>query len=206
MLRWAQVFKKCTILGNLRTITQERKKEIRQRTLFFSSTFWALTVYDVHFGIWKLPEFISMGSSFRPFWSPKYLNVGGVSCKIRILSRSIQETYSLRKVKILVLLFLSSWEPNLSDLMVYFCLFQNAILHRVEGKVLKPIFLRMQFSLVATFFLYFRLSVWVKIYIWNFLISFYHLYHLTFGDKSVSESDLRISNYLTWSQMTFPNI
>ena len=33
----------------------------------------------------------------------------------------IQETHTLRKVKNQVLLFLSSWEPNLSDLMVYEC-------------------------------------------------------------------------------------
>ena len=127
-------------------------------TPYFSSTFWALTVFDIHFCFWKLPKFIFMGSSFRSFSCAKYLNFGGVSCEIRILSRSIQETYTLRKVKNQVLLFLSRWEPNLSDLMVYFCLFQNAILHRVEAKVLeffKHVFLRMKFSLVATFFLYF---------------------------------------------------
>ena len=134
MLWSAQICKKCTISGNLRTVTQETKMEIRQITPFFSSTSWALTVCDT---IWKLPKFIFKGSSFRPFWSGKYLNFEGVSCEIRILSRSIQETYTLRKVKNQVLLFLSRWEPNLSDLMVYFCLFQNAILHRVEVKVLK---------------------------------------------------------------------
>ena len=134
MLWSAQICKKCTISGNLRTATQETKMEIGQITPFFSSTSWALTVCDT---IWKLPKFIFTGSSFRPFWSAKYLNFEGVSCEIRILSRSIQETYTLRKVKNQVLLFLSRWEPNLSDLMVYFCLFQNAILYRVEAKVLK---------------------------------------------------------------------
>ena len=133
----AKICKKCTILDNLRTITQERKKEIRQMTRFFWSTVWALAACDIHFCIWKLPKFIFMGSPYRTFWSAKYLNFRGVSCEIRILSRSIQETYTLRKVKSQVLLFLSSWEPNLSDLMVYFRLFQNAILHRVEAKVLK---------------------------------------------------------------------
>ena len=34
-----------------------------------------------------------MRSPFGPFWSAKYLNFGGEYCKIRILSRSIQETY-----------------------------------------------------------------------------------------------------------------
>ena len=101
--------KKSIILGNLRPITRERKKEIRQITLIVSSTFWVLTVCDIHFYIWKLPKFIFMGSSFRPFWHAKYLNYGCVSCEIRILSRLIQEKYSLRKVKNQVLLFLSSW-------------------------------------------------------------------------------------------------
>ena len=127
----------CTILSNLRTITQERKMEFRQMTLHFSSTFWALTVCDTRFCIWKLPKFIFMGSSFRPFWSAKYLNFGGVSCEIRIFSCSIQKTYTLTKVKKQVFFFFSSWEPNLSDLMVYFRLFQNAILHSIEAKVFK---------------------------------------------------------------------
>ena len=33
---------------------------------FFSSTFWALTVWDIHFCIWKLSKFILTGS---PLWS-----------------------------------------------------------------------------------------------------------------------------------------
>ena len=45
----------------------------------------------------------------------------------------------------------------------YFC---------IGFKNFKPFFLRMQFSLIATFFLYFWLSVWVEIYILNFLMSF----------------------------------
>ena len=88
---------KCTILGNLRTRTQEKKMEIRQMTQFFSSTFSALIVCDIHFCIWKLPKFNFMGSSFHPFWYAKYLNFGGVSYEIRIFSHWIQETYTLRK-------------------------------------------------------------------------------------------------------------
>ena len=42
---------KCTILGNLRTRTQGKKMEIRQMTQFFSSTFSALIVCDIHFCI-----------------------------------------------------------------------------------------------------------------------------------------------------------
>ena len=33
-----------------------------------------------------------MESPYGPFWSTKYLNFGGESCEIRILSHSIQET------------------------------------------------------------------------------------------------------------------
>ena len=40
-----------------------------------------------------------MWSPFGPFWSTKYPNFGGESCEIRILSCSIQETYTLRKMK-----------------------------------------------------------------------------------------------------------
>ena len=50
----------------------------------------------------------SWGLSVGPFWSAKHLNFGDKSYEIRILSRSIYETYMLRKVKILVLLFQSS--------------------------------------------------------------------------------------------------
>ena len=82
--------------GNLRTITKERNKEIRQMTPFFSSTFWALTVCEIHFCIWKLLKFIFMGSYFCISWSEKYLNFGSVSCKIRILSSSSQQTYTLK--------------------------------------------------------------------------------------------------------------
>ena len=89
-------------------------------TPFFSSNFWALTVCDIHFCIWKMSKFIFMAlPPFGPFWSVKYLNFGSQSYEISILSRSIQETYTLRKVKNQVLLFQSTWEPNLSDLMVY---------------------------------------------------------------------------------------
>ena len=91
------------------------------------------SVCDIHFYIWKLSKLVFMGPPFV-FWSVKYLNFGGVNCEIRNLPRSIQETYTLKNQ---VLLFLSSWEPNLSDILVYFCLFQNAILDRAEARILK---------------------------------------------------------------------
>ena len=40
-----------------------------------------------------------MGSAFGPFWPAKYLNSGDESCEISFFSRSIQETYTLRKMK-----------------------------------------------------------------------------------------------------------
>ena len=61
----------------------------------------------------------------------------------------------------------------------------------------KPTFLRMQLSLVATFF-WFSLSVWVEICILNFLISFQHLHHSTFGDKSVRIWDFHTSYLTLW--------
>ena len=65
LLRAAQICKKCTIFVNLRTITQKGKKESRQMTPFFSSTFWGLTVCDIHFCIWKMSKFIFMWSPLR---------------------------------------------------------------------------------------------------------------------------------------------
>ena len=66
----------------------------------------------------KCQNSFSMGPLFGLFWSAKYLNFGGESCEIKILSHPIQETYTLRKVKSQVSLFHSSWQPNLSDFMV----------------------------------------------------------------------------------------
>ena len=98
MLRPAQICKKCTIFVNLRTISQEGKKETRQMTPFFSSTFWTLFAVFI-FVFEKCKNLFSWGTPFGPFWSVKYLHFGGESCEIRILSCSIQETYTLRKVK-----------------------------------------------------------------------------------------------------------
>ena len=47
----------------------------------------------------------SWGSLFGLLWSAKHLNFGGEICEIRILSCSIQDTYTLGKVKNQVLLF-----------------------------------------------------------------------------------------------------
>ena len=49
--------------GKFKDYKSRRKKETRQISPFFSSTFWALTVCGIHFCIWKLSKFINMGSS-----------------------------------------------------------------------------------------------------------------------------------------------
>ena len=63
LLRSAQICKKT---GNFRTITQEEKREARQMASFFSFTFWATTICDIHFCIWKMSKFIFMESAL---WS-----------------------------------------------------------------------------------------------------------------------------------------
>ena len=126
--------------NSARNLRKEKRKLDKWPHFFFiqflsSNCLW-------YFCIRKLSKFSFMGPSFRPFRSAKYLNFGGVSCEIRILSRLFPVAYTLRKVKNQVLLFLSSWEPNLSDLMVYFCQLQNAILHNVEAsfEIFSPFF------------------------------------------------------------------
>ena len=66
LLRSAQICKKSTIFGKLRTIIQEGKKETRQMTPFFHLLFELLTICDIHFYIWKMSKFVFMGS---PLWS-----------------------------------------------------------------------------------------------------------------------------------------
>ena len=83
-------------MGNLRTITQKRKMEARQKTSFFSSTFRALWYWFLYL---KNAKILFHGDPFGPFWSAKYLKVGAKSCEIKILSPLIQETYTLHKVK-----------------------------------------------------------------------------------------------------------
>ena len=96
---------KDTIFDNLGTISLERDLKTRQITL---SAFRALTVQESHFAFENCQNSFSWGPSFDLFSSAKYLNFRGESCEIRILFRSIQETYTLRKVKKQVLLFLMS--------------------------------------------------------------------------------------------------
>ena len=78
----------------------------------------------------------------------------------------------------------------------HFYLFQNAILHKILKLgfwILSPFLLRMQFSLVATFFC----LVLVICLSWYLHLShefLTHLFHLTFGDKSLRVKGLHIWN------------
>ena len=49
---------KMYFFDNLKTITQEGSMKTTQMTPFFSSTFSALPVYNIHFWIWKCLKFI----------------------------------------------------------------------------------------------------------------------------------------------------
>ena len=141
-----------------------------------------------------MSKLIFMGFSFRPFWSVKCLNFGGGSCELRILSRLIQRKYTLRTVKKQVLLFLSSWEPNLSDRIVYFCLFQNAILHSFEARILKmlsPFFWEYSFIFIFSLLLVICLSRHLHLKLSHEFLTFI-LFNIWRLDKSERLLDLHI--------------
>ena len=145
------------------------------------------------------------------------MNFGDVSYEIRILSRSIQKTYTLRKVKNRGLLFLLSWEPKLSENQNYLISWSTFACSRMLFCIglklsfwsFKPTFLRMQFSLVATFF-YLLLVICLN---WNFNLKLSHEF-LTFISfniwrkkcKSIRSSHLELVTWHFGSQMVFPNI
>ena len=64
-----------SFLDNLKTITQEGNMETRQITPFSSSTFYAVTVWNIHFYTWKQSKFIFIWAPLGPSWSAKYLNI-----------------------------------------------------------------------------------------------------------------------------------
>ena len=156
--------------NSARNLRKEKRKLDKWPHFFFiqflsSNCLW-------YFCIRKLSKFSFMGPSFRPFRSAKYLNFGGVTCEIRILSRLFQVAYTLRKVKNQVLLFyrvenqicLISWSTFASYRML-FCIVLKLVLKFSAHFSQNAVF-------IATFFLYFWLSVWVEIYMLNFLMSF----------------------------------
>ena len=152
MLTSAKNCKKVHIFDNLRTITQEGDMKTRLITPIFYLLFELQLLRNLtcRCKLWD-QNFVSFGS-------------GNIHTKE---SKTPGFIFSIElRIKFVYL-------------MVYFCLFWNANLQRVEARVcnFETIFLRLQFSLVATFFFYFWLSVWVEICILNFLMSFLHLYH-----------------------------
>ena len=101
LLRPVQICKKCTIFGNLKTVTQEGKItslfHLPLELYLFMIFIFVFESYENSF---------SWGPPFGPFWSAKYWNLWGGSCEITNLSCLIQKTYTLRKVKNQVLIFL----------------------------------------------------------------------------------------------------
>ena len=102
MLRSTQICKKFTIFVNLRTLAQERKNKTRLMISFFHLLFELFVIFSFVFE--KCQNYFSWGHRFNTFWSVRYLNFWGERCEIRILTRSIQETYTLNKIKNQVLL------------------------------------------------------------------------------------------------------
>ena len=101
LLRSEKNCKKRTILGSLRTITQEAKtkNKTRQMTPFFLLLFKRHLFVIFIFVFENCQNSFLWSPPFSPFWCAKYLEFWVESCEIRILLRSIQETYTLRKVK-----------------------------------------------------------------------------------------------------------
>ena len=96
LLRSVQICKKCTILGNLKTITLERKKEIRQMTPFFFMYFLSfnclwywflyLKIVKIHFHgvllssilVCKIPEFWRC-----KLWNQNFVSFGSGNMHIK---------------------------------------------------------------------------------------------------------------------------
>ena len=148
--------------------------EIRQMTPFFSSTFWGLTVWysflylkiaKIHFNgvvlssvlVCKVPEFWRC-----KLWDQNFVSFD--SGNIHIKESEKPGFFFFFRVENEISLI--SWSTFACSRML-FC-----IGLKLRFWNFKPILLRMQFSLVATFFLYFWLSVWVEIFFLNFLMSF----------------------------------
>ena len=90
--------------------SRKRHENQTNDSIFFHLLFEPWVLRKLIFAFENCQNPFSWGSPFGQFWSAKYLNVGSESCKITILPRSIQETYTLRKVNNQVSLFLLSWE------------------------------------------------------------------------------------------------
>ena len=99
---------------------------------FFSSSFWALTVCDLHICIWKLSKFIFMEpppfvhSGLQNTW---VLEVKAVRSDFVVFNSG---NINIKESKKPGFTFFSIWEPSLSDLMVLwhfvtFCIRTNLV-------------------------------------------------------------------------------
>ena len=137
LLRSEQICKKCTILGKLRTVTQEWKRKLDKRPHFFHLRFELKQFVIFIFVFENFQNSFLWVPRFAPFWSAKHLNFGGESRVVRILSRSIQETYRLTKVKNQVLLFSIElrtkfvWSHGVQNVKIYFLFYSVKILRYV---------------------------------------------------------------------------
>ena len=104
MLRSAKICKKCTIFGDLRTITQERKKETRKMTPFFDIFFEILLFVILYLFLKNV--------KIRYHGVPSLVHSGLQNTWF------FEKTYTLRREKNQFLLFQSTSEPNFSNLMV----------------------------------------------------------------------------------------
>ena len=76
LARSAQICKNCIFLDNSNTITQKENMETREMTPYFSNTFTALIVCNIHFWTWKYLKSIFMWSliwSIRVCKTPQFL-------------------------------------------------------------------------------------------------------------------------------------
>ena len=97
--------KKWAILG---LSLRKKKRRLDKWPHFFHLLFELQLSVIFIFVFEKSQNLSSWRAPFGPFWSAKYLNFGGETCEITILSCLIQETYTLRKLKNQILLFQSS--------------------------------------------------------------------------------------------------
>ena len=86
-----------------KVLFQQKINKIHQLQTLISSKLLSHSINNNHFLSKEQNENFQMRFE-------RYLNYGDESCEITILSRLIQETYTSRKVKNQVLLFVLSWE------------------------------------------------------------------------------------------------
>ena len=99
MLTSAKNFKNTTIFDNSGTRNQKEDMKTRQITPLFFICFASPNCLGKSILHLKVVKIYFHGASLDPFWSAKYLNFDGERCENTIFPISIQETYTLRKVK-----------------------------------------------------------------------------------------------------------